>query len=114
MRSGDPGRGESCHDNNPSVAAGMLTPADGGHQPVSDRHTIRKERTSMILRSRPRAWTLALGLAVLGWAAGSAQAAPITYATVGSVDTPPGGLPGLVYYNGISHGTVTPPDSIDL
>jgi hypothetical protein len=68
----------------------------------------------MILRSRPRAWTLALGLAVLGWAAGSAQAAPITYATVGSVDTPAGGLPGLVYYNGISHGTVTPPDSIDL
>jgi hypothetical protein len=69
----------------------------------------------MILPNRPRLWALALGLAMVGGFAGVAQAAPTySYRTIGQISVPSGVPGGLVYYNGISSGTVTPPGSADL
>jgi hypothetical protein len=69
----------------------------------------------MILPNRPRLWALALGLAMVGGFAGVAQASPTySYRTTGEVSVPSGVPGGLVYYNGLSSGTVTPPGSVDL
>jgi hypothetical protein len=69
----------------------------------------------MILPNRPRLWALALGLAMVGGFAGVVQAAPTySYRTTGQVTVPSGVPGGLVYYNGLSSGTVTPPNSVDL
>ena len=60
-------------------------------------------------------WALALGLALTGVAAGTAQADPIKYSVIGQVDTPTSGsTQNLVYYNGLSLGSFMPPGSIDL
>ena len=51
-------------------------------------------------------WALALGLALTGVAAGTAQADPIKYSVIGQVDTPTSGsTQNLVYYNGLSLGS---------
>jgi hypothetical protein len=57
---------------------------------------------------------LALGAALTA-AARDAHAGPIPYGTIGSVNTPIGGVPNLVYFNGTT-GTFDPahPGSIDL
>ena len=68
----------------------------------------------MISRISPKLSALAFGLALVGWTTNAAKADPIQYSTVGSIGTPPGGLANLVYFNGISNGTVMPPSSIDL
>lgn len=59
-------------------------------------------------------WALALGLAAAA-SARDAQASPISYGTVGTVTTPAGGIPDLVYFNGNS-GTFDPanPGPINL
>jgi hypothetical protein len=58
-------------------------------------------------------WALALGLAAAGLAPGVACADAIPFGSIGSVDTPTGGTPNLVYFNGTS-GTVAPPDNITI
>jgi hypothetical protein len=69
----------------------------------------------MILQYRHRVWALALGLAMVGGFAGVAQAAPTySYQTVGQVAVPTGVQSGLVYYDGISSGQITPPGNLDL
>ncbi|GAC1470187.1 MAG: hypothetical protein NVSMB9_15030 [Isosphaeraceae bacterium] len=67
----------------------------------------------MIAQFRRRLWALALGLLIVGVTTRDAQAAPIPYGTIGSVDTPPGGIPNLVFYNGVN-GFVPASGSIDL
>jgi hypothetical protein len=69
----------------------------------------------MILHNRPRLWALALGLALVGWFTGVAQAdATYSYRTIGEVNVPTGVSGGLVYFDGLSSGTVTPPGSVNL
>jgi len=69
----------------------------------------------MTPRYRPALWALALGLAAAAASARDAQADPIAYGTLGTVTTPVGGVPNLVYFNG-NNGTFDPakPGSIDL
>ncbi|MFO0952157.1 MAG: PEP-CTERM sorting domain-containing protein [Isosphaeraceae bacterium] len=59
-------------------------------------------------------WGLALGVALSGWAARPAQADPIKYTIVGSINPPAANTPNLVYFNGVSNGDYTPPGNIDL
>lgn len=64
-----------------------------------------------------RLWVAALGLALLGWATGRAQAAalstPIPYSSVGSVQNPANLSRGVVYLDGVT-SNVSPTSSIDL
>lgn len=69
----------------------------------------------MITRIRStRLWALALGLAVSGWAAPDAKAAPIPYTTVGMVGAPTTGPSNLVYYNDVTNGMLNGSGSLDL
>lgn len=69
----------------------------------------------MIPQNRPRLWALALGLALAAGLAGSAKADPMyTYRTIGQVSAPSGVSSGLVYYDGLSSSSVTPPGPVDL
>ena len=79
-----------------------------------DQRIKRTRNRTMNSRISSKLGALALGLALVGWTTMEAKADPIQYSTVGSVGTPPGGLANLVYFNGISNGTVLPPSSIDL
>jgi hypothetical protein len=60
-------------------------------------------------------WALALGLMLAGASARDLQASPISYGTVGTVNTPAGGVPGLVQFGGTT-GTFDPttPGPINL
>jgi len=69
----------------------------------------------MITRIRStRLWALALGLAVLGWVAPDAKAAPIPYTTVGMVGAPTSGPTNLLYYNDVTNGIMNGTGSLDL
>jgi hypothetical protein len=56
---------------------------------------------------------LALGLAVMGATANVARADAITYGTIGTVNTPTGGIPSLVYFSG-TNATLSDTGSINL
>lgn len=65
--------------------------------------------------SRKRLWALAIGLLAAGFAAGDARAGAMTsYSTLGTVDTPAGGIPGLVSFNGMDNAAVPVGGSLNL
>ena len=68
----------------------------------------------MTLIRSTRLWALALGLAVSGWVAPDAKAAPIPYTTVGMVGMPTSGPSNLVYYNDVTNGMLNGSGSLDL
>lgn len=68
----------------------------------------------MTLIRSTRLWALALGLAVLGWVAPDAKAAPIPYTTIGMVGAPTSGPSNLVYYNDVTNGMLAGSGSLDL
>jgi hypothetical protein len=72
----------------------------------------------MSMRNFRRLWALALGLAVMGWAARGANADTIHYSTIGSVSgsgvTGEPAATSIVTYGGHYNNTLTTPGSIDL
>ncbi|MCA1684558.1 MAG: PEP-CTERM sorting domain-containing protein [Planctomycetia bacterium] len=67
----------------------------------------------MTPRKSRRVWALSLALAVSGWAAQDARADAMTYGTIGWVDTPNGGTPTGIRFDGTT-GTVTETGSLNL
>jgi hypothetical protein len=57
----------------------------------------------MTLRTSRTLWAPVLTLALAGLAAPTARADAISYSTAGSVATPAGATPGLVYFNGFNN-----------
>ena len=57
---------------------------------------------------------MTLGLAATACYAPVVKADAINYSTVGSVDTPTGGIANMVYFNGLSNGTLDPVSGIDI
>jgi len=57
---------------------------------------------------------MTLGLAATACYAPVVKADAINYSTVGSVDTPTGGIANMVYFNGLSNGTLDPVTGINI
>ena len=57
---------------------------------------------------------MTLGLAATACYAPVVKADAINYSTVGSVDTPTGGIANMVYFNGLSNGTLDPVSGINI
>ena len=66
--------------------------------------------------SKPWTPALALALTAAAWTATprEAAAASMTYSAVGTVDTPSGAVPGLIYYNGLNNATVPDAGTLPL
>jgi hypothetical protein len=57
---------------------------------------------------------MTLGLAATASYSPTVKADAINYSTVGSVDTPAGGIANMVYFNGLNNGTLNPVNGIEI